>query len=290
MENMEFQSNSLANNSEKREKKAATPFVTDSCYTIKELEISITNKCNLTCQGCGFNVPNQIKAVSSTGIEQHIESLNKLGQIGILINKIVLVGGEAALEKRLALYIRMIKETAVCQSIELVTNGLAPQGVTSEVLSQIDSLVISDYICTKSFEESWTYYLKKNKYLGEIDFRRKDAWDDLFGEVNNDHSETFEHWNKCFYRNYDVTLERGRLFSCSRIAKKGWDEQGLLINSVTSRLEIKSYLLSLNPKQACYSCATVANSSQIPVAEQTNTNIDLKVANAEKLLIRGGAQ
>lgn len=276
--------NSLANNSDKRTKKNANPFFGSSNLKIRELEITVTNKCNLTCRGCGFDVPNQIAAVSGEGIDQHIAALYQLKGLGLLIGKIVLVGGEAALAKSLAEYITQIRLVDIADQIELVTNGLYPQGVGQEVLKQLDSLVISDYICTDRFETHWRQYLEASGYSNKIDFRRKSAWDDLLSEVENDVSETEEHWNTCFYRSYDVTLERGRLFTCSRIAKKNWDEQGLLIESITSVEKIGEYLSSAKPKKACYSCATVGSCSQIPVAEQVSTNLEKVVAKAEKYM------
>ena len=241
--------NSLANNSEKRTKKNANPFSDFTCLKIRELEITVTNKCNLTCRGCGFDVPNQITAVEGEGIDQHIDSLKKLKALGLSVGKIVLVGGEAALAKSLTKYITQIRLVDVCDQIELVTNGLYPQGVTKEVLNELDSFVISDYICTDRFEASWRQYLEASGYSNKIDFRRKGAWDDLLSEVENDVLETEEHWKTCFYRNCDVTLERGRLFSCSRIAKKKWDEQGLLIESIASITAISEYLNSIKPKK-----------------------------------------
>lgn len=276
--------NSLANNSDKRTKKKANPFSDTSNLKIRELEVTVTNKCNLTCRGCGFDVPNQIAAVSGEGIDQHIAALYQLKGLGLSIGKIVLVGGEAALAKSLPEYITQIRQIGISDEIELVTNGLYPQGVSKEVLLQLDSLVISDYICTDSFETHWRQYLEASGYRNKIDFRRKSAWDDLFSEVKNDAALTEHHWNSCFYRSYDVTLERGRLFSCSRIAKKKWDEQGLLIESITSLSAIDEYLNSTKPKQACYSCATVGNCSQIPVAEQVSTDIEKIVAKAEKYM------
>ena len=276
--------NSLANNSDKRTKKNADPFSDSSRLKIRELEITVTNKCNLTCRGCGFNVPNQISAVEGEGIDQHIKALRKLKALGLSIGKIVLVGGEAALAKSLPDYITQIRLVGISDQIELVTNGLYPQGVSQEVLKQLNSLVISDYICTDRFEASWRQYLKASDYNNEVDFRRKEAWDDLFSEVENDAALTEVHWNTCFYRSYDVTLERGRLFSCSRIAKKNWDEQGLLIDSITSVEKIGEYLSSAKPKKACYSCATVGSCSQIPVAEQVSTNLEKVVAKAEKYM------
>ncbi|GHB59049.1 hypothetical protein GCM10008107_05220 [Psychrosphaera saromensis] len=276
--------NSLANNSLNRQKKEASPFTDASNMEIQELEITVTNKCNLTCRGCGFNVPKQIEAVNGKGINEHIVSLKKLKLLGLSIGKIVLVGGEAALAKSLPEYITQLRQIGITKQVELVTNGLYPQGITKEVLSLLDSLVISDYICKSDFENNWRRYTTVNKYGGDIDFRRKEAWDDLISEVKNDKLLTKEHWNSCFYRRYDVTLERGRLFSCSRIAKKKWDEEGLLVEKLTSIEDIVKYLNSEEPKRACYSCATVGNCSQIPVAEQVKTDLDKVVKKAMKFM------
>ncbi|WP_461535545.1 hypothetical protein [Spongorhabdus nitratireducens] len=262
----------------------ATPFANHNNTKIRELEITVTNKCNLKCRGCGFNVPNQIPAVQGNGIEQHITSLKALKALGLSIGKVVVVGGEATLAKSLGEYIKRIISVGISEEVELVTNGLYPQGLGNDVLSLLDSVVISDYICTDKFENLWRAYLKTRGFQGYIDFRRKDAWDDLISEVKNSRDETTLHWSKCFYRRYDVTLERGRLFSCSRIAKKKWDNQGLLINSKTKLYEIQNYLISVQPKEACYSCATVGNFSQIPVAEQIDTSLSKIVLKTEAFM------
>ncbi len=196
-----------------------------------------------------------------------------------------MVGGEVALAKGLSAHIKNIISVGISDKIELVTNGLYPQGITSQVLKLLDSVVISDYICSDKFEYLWRQYLSFFEFEGDITFRRKEAWDDLFSEVGNLREETIMHWKKCFYRNYDVTLERGRLFSCSRIAKKNLDHQGLSIDSNTSLEDIKNYLLSYQPKEACYSCATVGNFSRLPVAEQMNSNLD-KIASKAELFMQ----
>ena len=280
--NLIKKTNILANNSSERQKKNANPFISD--VKIRELELSITNKCNLTCRGCGFNVPHQIKPVIGTGIDEHILSLIHLKNTGIKIGKIILVGGEVTLEKNLFEYIIKIKDIGISDEIELVTNGLYPKGVTKKILNNLDSFVISDYVVTDRFERLWYQYLSSLEYKGTIEFRRKTAWDDLLSEVINDQEKTKEHWLTCFYRKYDVTLERGRIFSCSRIAKKNWDEQGLLINSDTSISSIIDYLTTNTPRKACYSCAIIGNESQLPVADQTRNNIKVIISRAEKYM------
>jgi hypothetical protein len=276
--------NSLANNSDKRIKNDASPFSDNGINKIRELTISVTNICNLTCKGCGFNVPSQISPVIGSDIDQHIASLQLLNNLGIKLGKLVIVGGEATLTKTLSKYVSQVKSVGIADRIELVSNGLYPQGLTKQVVAKLDSLVFSDYVCTDSFESNWRDYLGLLGYTGEIDFRRKEAWDDLLSEVSNTPENVQAHWDTCFYRKYDVTLERGRVFSCSRIAKKNLNEQGLIVGTETSINDVKEYLLSNKPKQACYSCATVGESSKIPVAEQVSSDLVKLAAKAEKFM------
>ncbi|KMV31466.1 hypothetical protein AB733_04915 [Photobacterium swingsii] len=273
--------NKLANNSPKRKKKDANPI---SGGKIRELELSITNKCNLNCLGCGFNIPKQVTPVNGQRIDEHIKSLELLKSCGVKVEKIIISGGEASLSRNLNKYLVDILKVGISEQIEIVTNGLYPKGINRETLANLDSLIISDYVMTEEFEGTWRQYIKALNYKGKIEFRRKTAWDDLLSEVKNKPEQTRHHWSTCFYRKYDVTLERGRLFSCSRIAKKKWDEQGLLINSETSLSDVYSYLTSKVPRDACYSCATIGNNSNIPVAVQTRNNIERIILKAEQYM------
>ncbi|WP_261859334.1 GTP 3',8-cyclase MoaA family protein [Photobacterium sanguinicancri] len=271
----------MANNSPMRKNKDANPL---SEGKIRELELSITNQCNLNCHRCGFNIPNQVTPVNGEGIDEHITSLRLLKTCGVKVEKIVIAGGEASLSKSLNDHLIEIRKVGISEQIEVVTNGLYPKGITKNTLANLDSLVISDYVMTEEFENIWRQYIKALNYKGNIEFRRKTAWDDLLSEVNNDPEQTRHHWSTCFYRKYDVTLERGRLFSCSRIAKKRWDEQGLLINSETSVSDVSSYLAAKDPRTACYSCATIGNESNIPVAVQTRNNMAKIILKAEQYM------
>ncbi|WCP83302.1 hypothetical protein PQE20_17945 [Vibrio harveyi] len=267
----EKQTNSLANNSTSRVKKLANVF---SNGKIRELELSINSQCNLNCIGCGFNVPNQLSPYGKLGIEEHITALVNLNKCGIEIDKIVIAGGEATIFKDLYSTVKRIKSLNISKEIELVTNGLYPKGMSSGLLNILDSIVISDYIKTNAFESAWIDFLQGHNFKGNVDFRRKDAWDDLLSEVYNSKEETERHWKTCFYRKFDVSLERSRIFSCSRIAKKGWDDQGLLIDGSTTIEQVINYLSDEKPKEACYSCATINRESSISVAVQSSGNLE----------------
>ncbi|MGF1689295.1 hypothetical protein L4C36_21930 [Photobacterium japonica] len=275
------QTNSLANNSPSRAKKIANVFTEG---VIRELELSINSQCNLNCIGCGFNVPNQLTPYSQLGVGEHISALVNLKRCGMKINKIVIAGGEATLSKELYSTAKKIKSLNITKELELVTNGLYPKGISQDLLNILDSIVISDYIKKDSFELAWREFLHGHGFKGNVDFRRKDAWDDLLSEVYNSKEETERHWQTCFYRKFDVSLERSRIFSCSRIAKKGWDDQGLLIDNSTTLEQVISYLSDDKPKDACYSCATINRESSIKVAVQSSGSLERIASKSVKYL------
>lgn len=264
-----IQPNSLGNNNPHRAKKKAYPFIANARFHIKELEISLNTKCNLRCVNCGFNIPNQPSPTSTlSGNDEHVDSLVHLMDLGLRIGKIVLVGGEVAFHPSLNKDIKRIKAVSIADKIEVVTNGLYPQGFDRETLELIDSLVISDYVRTKSFESLWIKYVSSLNNDVELSFRRKDSWDDWFTPVQMTTSATKRAWDTCFYRNYDITLERGRLFSCSRIAKNRKDGEGLEIKATQCISEIETYLNSTIPRPSCSSCSPVAGLPQVEVARQ----------------------
>jgi len=261
--------NSCGNNSSQRAKKISEPFLSANQFQIKELEISLNTKCNLRCINCGFKIPDQPEPFShGTGINEHIDSLLTLKKLGVRIGKIVLVGGEVALHKNLNSDIKKINEVMIANQIEVVTNGLYPQGINSDTLKLIDSLVISDYIRTESFETIWEKYVKSLNCKFHINFRRKDSWDDWTTPVLMSRETTQQAWTTCFYRNYDITLERGRLFSCSRIAKNLKEDEGLKISEITQIIDIERYLNSNVPRKSCYTCSPVAGLPEVIVAKQ----------------------
>ena len=261
--------NSLGNNNPERVKKEAHPFITNGPVHIKELEISLNTKCNLRCINCGFSVPHQPSPTTSgRGNREHVDSLYHLKKLGLRVGKIVLVGGEIAFQSSLNADIRQIKEVSISDQIEVVTNGLHPQGFNRETFELIDSLVISDYVRTDNFEAIWKEYVASLCEDVSLSFRRKDSWDDWFTPVRMSPAETQQAWNTCFYRNYDVTLERGRLFSCSRIAKNRLDREGLNINDIQDISTVETYLNSITPKASCSTCSPVAGLPEVIVAQQ----------------------
>ncbi|GGB82196.1 hypothetical protein GCM10011352_05010 [Marinobacterium zhoushanense] len=278
-----LQPNSLGNNNPQRVKKAARPFITDTSFHIKELEISLNTKCNLRCVNCGFNIPNQPHPTSATGgNDEHVESLVHLKGLGLRIGKVVLVGGEIAFHPTLNTDIKQIKAVSIADQIEVVTNGLYPQGFDRETLELIDSLVISDYVRTENFESIWKRYVASLSDNVDLSFRRKDSWDDWFTPVQMTTSEAKQAWDTCFYRNYDVTLERGRLFSCSRIAKNLKDEEGLEIKSIQCLNDIEGYLNSAIPRPSCSSCSPVAGLPLVEVARQPDGKLIVLSENAKR--------
>ena len=111
----------------------------------------------------------------------------------------------------------------------------------------------------------------------ELSFRRKDGWDDWTTPVKMDKEQTHEAFSTCFYRKYDITIERGQLYSCSRIAKDSTSSSGLKIHQDLELDDIKNFLNTDQPFQECYKCSPVAGLPKVPVAEQTINNLEKKI-------------
>lgn len=265
--------NKLSNNSTKRKTTPSTPFHKDQSYHIQDVEISISPKCQLSCDGCGFHVPHQISPFSNNDIQEHLDALEHLKSLGLIIHKVVVVGGEATLNPELPNIIHKLKSNQYAQQIELVTNGLYPRGITQEILESLDSLVISDYVRTPEYEDAWTHRVKSIAPTLNLTFRRADSWDDWNTPVKMDSAQTLHAYKHCFYRKYDVTIERGRLFSCSRLAKKKLEDQGVVISTLNNISEVEAYLNNPNPHQACSECSPCAGLPPAPVAKQPDNRL-----------------
>lgn len=145
-------------------------------FFIKELEVSITSKCHLRCNGCGFYVPQQpdpaetgdVVAEIATGLA-HLQRLNiKIGSLGIL-------GGEPTYNpKQLEFALTAFTKFDNIDRVELVSHGLTPQNISKAALTLIDRLTISVYFSDDELVALWKSYLAT--FAPEVELRlRKDA-------------------------------------------------------------------------------------------------------------------
>lgn len=188
---------------------------------IRELEVSITQRCNLACAQCGFMVPNQPPPAYGDVSQEAAAGLKQLGRLGIRIGTLVVLGGEPTLDgNRLVRTLRALRGVGNFDRLEVVSNGLHPQGLTEEALRYIDRFVISVYFDDPALSELWRRWLTSVAPHVELQLRvHADGWDRWTGDEKVDEGQAQQLYDACWYRKHCITVERGRLFACSRIPK-----------------------------------------------------------------------
>jgi hypothetical protein len=223
---------------------------------IGELEWSINNVCNLRCEDCGFLTPNQPKPFLESVLGDFSRFLRVCETEEICIKTLVVVGGEPTLAgDLLTLALAMAHSSPSIAKIQVVTNGLSPQTMPPASLRDLDELVISRYFESDELINCWEEWLQRVAPATRVVVRDCSNWDRWGATVSLSNQEAQHVYSNCWYRLHCLTFERSRLFACSRIAKLGADEEGLLITEDTRRCEIEAFLRRPEHFPSCARCA-----------------------------------
>lgn len=237
----------------------------NTSLVLPEVELSITAKCTLACDGCGFFVPRQPEPARGNIVEAHALALSHLASAGVRIGSLAIMGGEASmLPGRLAEALTRLRQVGIVDRFEVVTNGLSPQGIPPATLRQIDRLSVSEYGYSDALIAGWRTYVAREAPSVELIFRRHaDGWD-AWEEVDAvDDARASQAYATCWYRRHCITVERGCLFLCSRVPKLGRDEQGLALTASTTAGDIEAYLRSPTALPSCATCGPVLSGRKI---------------------------
>ena len=242
-------------------------------YFIRDLEVSITNLCNLLCVQCGFFVPNQIIPYIKEPIKEITDGIRILKDLGIFIHRLPILGGEPTIDKKLLENaVRSFRTVNNFDILEIVTNGLIPQGLSLDSLKLIDELTISLYFKSDELISLWKEMLRKKAPNVKLNMRVHN-WDYQLGDCTVSDLKAQEMYENCWYRKHCTTIERSRLFICSRIAKCGDDKEGLnLIKSLTLE-DIQDFLNSEKYSPSCKKCIPLMGSDKIKPGIQPNNGI-----------------
>jgi hypothetical protein len=189
--------------------------------------------------------------------------LVRLREIGVRVGTLAVLGGEptmfAPLLERAVLALRAV---GIAERIEVVSNGLTPQRVTLAALAAIDRFTISVYVDGPELLDLWREWLVRAAPHVELQLRRSEGgWDRWTGDLRVSGERAQQMFEGCWYRKHCVTLERGRLFLCSRIAKLAHDDEGLVVGASTTLADVRGYL---GRREAIPSCATCVPMMGLP--------------------------
>lgn len=253
-------------------------------YYIRDLEVSITNLCNLVCNQCGFFIPNQRIPYIEDPIKEITDGIKILKNLGISIHRFPILGGEPTIDRDLLE--RAIKSFRTVNNfdiLEIVTNGLIPQGLTLNVLKLIDELTISLYFKSNELISLWQKWLERQAPNVKFTIRQHD-WDYQNGDYTVPDLKAQKMYNDCWYRKHCTTIERKRLFVCSRIAKCGSDQEGLILNSKLTFRDIEAFLNSEKFFPSCKKCVPLMGFGKIIPGQQPDCRIVPLIDKAIKYL------
>ncbi|MDH4120910.1 MAG: 4Fe-4S cluster-binding domain-containing protein [Deltaproteobacteria bacterium] len=115
---------------------------------IERLEFNVTHGCILKCENCDhlspfFPVADDMngKAVNLQQYKTVVETLAK----HIVLDEMVMLGGEPLLSKQLPEYLRLAKETGLAKKLTLITNGFLLPKMDPKVLDYVDAITVSVY-------------------------------------------------------------------------------------------------------------------------------------------------
>jgi hypothetical protein len=241
---------------------------------IPEVEVSITAACTLACAECGFFVPRQPAPVLSDGADATGDMLVQIERAGLRIGSLAVLGGEATLApQRLHDAVKAAAESAAVDKVELVTNGLTPQGLEERTLPYLNRISLSDYTGDDELAAAWSAWLSWCGPHIEFIVRRHTSWDANDASVDLGVSGGQSAYDRCWFRAHCVTLERGRLFACSRIAKLGRDDEGLALDSGVGADEVLDYLCAPIAPSSCRSCTLMAGLPRVEPGVQPDARL-----------------
>lgn len=192
---------------------------------VPKLGLLIGNKCNLCCKGCNHLVdlykPGDAVSLSTDDV---LSDVNKIVEAVDLVNKIVVVGGEAFLHPNLCEILEKLLDLPKIGSVQIITNGsilpkdqnllklLSDKRVIVEISGYGSELPVRLGENVKNFEAELKKYGVSYYYMGTL------QWYD-FGDFSKRpysperHQEVYE---TCCSVSNDIW--NGRLYKCSRSA------------------------------------------------------------------------
>lgn len=255
---------------------------TTGAYKIRELEVSITTKCHLRCNNCGFYIPNQPNpTISENVIDELVLSLSYLEKLKIRIGSLAILGGEpTAAPDLLERSVLAFSQFKNIESIEVVTHGLTPQGLSKKVLNGITKLTISVYFNNQILLDLWQSYLQQIAPHVWLSFRTDKEWDKWIGSETVNDLKAQVMFDQCWYRKHCTSIERNRLFLCSRISKLSKDDEGLLLSEKTGLKDIKNYLNRNQFLSSCKTCIPMMGLPTVPAGKQPDSRIEKMIPKA----------
>jgi hypothetical protein len=167
-----------------------------------------------------------------------------------------------------------IAAVGIADRLEVVTNGLTPRGLTKISLQKIDRLSISVYGLGEVIRDRYHAWISLVAPHVELVFRmNEEGWDPWNNEREVSATQAQAMFDECWYRRHCATVERGRLFVCSRIAKLSRDDEGLAITPGITLSTVRAYINRPQFLPSCATCTPMMGLELVPAGVQPDDRI-----------------
>ena len=106
------------------------------------VQADIISHCSLRCAHCSVATPYMRPSFYDIAeFEKDVHVLSKV----LHLAQFLLIGGEPLLVPNLADYVRVSRESGICDWVSMTTNGLELENASEELLTSFDLIVVSVY-------------------------------------------------------------------------------------------------------------------------------------------------
>jgi hypothetical protein len=243
---------------------------------LRNLEINVTEHCNLRCKGCDHASPVLEKRFIDAGLlTRWLEPLRSAR-----IGRLKFIGGEPTLHPRLLALIGVAREMGIADEIGVVTNGTMLHRMETAFWESIDFLQVTFYPGVRVRLTREKLAAKASAHGFRLTLTERNLFRyTVLREAIEDPKMVQRIYDRCeLPRALGChTLRDGRLFKCSpaafskdRLGLAAHDDGGLELSAVTNlEEEVTAYLDDPRPLEACRYCLGTCGKDFAVVQERT---------------------
>ena len=217
-------------------------------------DLMIESTCNLHCKNCSVIDFQGNKYLGKTmNIDDVIKINKKLIKLGVVLQRLTLLGGEPTLNKDIVKIINYLSEfkNITFKELKMITNGLNFKGDIINSFEKLDSLRISIYPYSLDFK----WKLSKNplyeylKSITKLEVMFIDSFDcDGVEDPNYQYSKKLN-WERCWKKNWCRHITVDGLYRCNVLESVGQE-----LCDMSDKNKIVDYIESDIPYDYCEKC------------------------------------
>lgn len=233
---------------------------------IPHLETDVTTACQLSCVACNHHVPlwRTFKGGPRAAVPGQVhKDLSHLATF-LHADRWGALGGEPTLHAKLTDILKIVRNTGICDEIEVWTNGLTLQRMKPDFWRAFDILVLSVY--PGKHNQTSLDWIQQKCYDERIELVVKDEgahpnFMTLLEPKPTDAAATKAKFAGCFFRHFSRVANDGFFFTCCcaphmpmLVQGREFGNDGISIEGLTEAA-LNAYLTKTEPLGACTVCA-----------------------------------